>query len=154
VKVRTALLEAKKESKAEYPLLEKNILICFGRILMEKPPRGKQPYRLIDLTSNRQLCLEQILKPFATRIQWDSDGKLAQIFPWRYWEGVGDKSQPVTINPEVMSGRLVLTGTRVPVQIVAARQARGETFQDLADDYRVGEDIIRGAVRHLVPQAA
>jgi uncharacterized protein (DUF433 family)/DNA-binding transcriptional MerR regulator len=152
-KMRGVLKAARKESKSEYPLLRKNILLFFKHVLMEKPARRRQPHRLIDLTQHRQLTIPEVARPFSTRIQWNSIGEPVQIFPWRYWT-IGDKSRPVSIHPDVMSGRLVITGTRIPVQTVLRRREAGETLTGIAGDYGLPEDAIKQALRHLVPQAA
>ena len=72
-----------------------------------------------------------------------------------YWTGtVEDKTRPVSISPLIMSGKLVITGTRIPVEDVVQRASEGETVASLAKDYRLSTDSIVEAMRHLVPQAA
>ncbi len=153
-KTREVIEEAKKESRARYPLLADNILVFYGHVIMDKKASRRQPRRLVDLTHNRQLFFE-VIEPFATRLRWDRKGQLAQLFPWRYWTGdVKDKKRPVSIAPDIMSGKLVITGTRIPVEVVVQRASEGEDIPSLAKDYRLSVDSITEAMSHLVPQAA
>lgn len=153
--MRRVLNEAHKESKAEYPLLKSNIRVFLKHIIMDKPARGKQPRRMIDLTKHRQLGIPEVIEPLSTRIRWNTRGEPVQIFPWRFWSGKAeDETRPVSINPEVMSGRLVITGTRIPVNVVLQRNVAGESIPSLAKDYRLPEGSIRQALDHLVQKKA
>jgi uncharacterized protein (DUF433 family) len=110
---------------------------------------------MIDLSQYPQFAIPEIIEPLSTRIRWDNKGDLVQIYPWRRWTGKAeDKSRPVTIDPDVMSGKLVITGTRIPVEVVAMRKQSGETVKELAFDYRLSEDSIQQALTHLEAQAA
>jgi uncharacterized protein (DUF433 family)/DNA-binding transcriptional MerR regulator len=152
-KTREVLRNAQKESKAQYPLLRSNIRIFLKHILMDKPARGRQPRRLIDLTQGRQMALDEVVDQFSTRIRLDLKGEPTELFPWRYWTPK-DTSKPVTINPDIMSGKLVITNTRILVRIVWERKRSGESLAEIAEDYAIEEDAVKQALRHLVPQAA
>jgi uncharacterized protein (DUF433 family) len=152
-KTREVLLEASKETRRQYPLLQKNILVFFKHILMKKGASRKQR-TLIDLTQHRQLAMWDVVKPFASRVEWNSRGQLVRIFPWRLWKGPEDSRTPVSIDPEIMSGRLVVTGTRIPVQVVLQRNLAGESVSQIAKDYRLSTSSINQAIDHLVHKAA
>jgi uncharacterized protein (DUF433 family) len=153
-KTREVIEEAKKESKARYPLLADNIIVFYGHVIMDKKASKRQPRRFVDLTHNRQLAMREIVEPFATRLRWNYKRELVELFPWRYWTGkVEDKTRPVSISPLIMSGKLVITGTRIPVEDVVQRASEGENIANLAKDYRLPPDSIVEAMRHLVPQA-
>jgi uncharacterized protein (DUF433 family) len=152
-KAREIIEQAKKESRSKYPLLEDNILLFNRHVIMDKRASKRQPRRLVDLTSHRQLALEPVIQPFATRVRWSTQG-ITQIYPWRYWSGESsDTSRPVSISPEIMSGKLVVTGTRIPVEVIAERRSQDESVSSIARDYHLPEDSIKQALRHLVPQA-
>jgi uncharacterized protein (DUF433 family) len=152
--VRRILKAAQLESKAKYPLLKENIRVFQKHVLMDKQARGKRPRQVIDLSRHPQLAIPEVIQPLSTRIRWDSKG-VVQVYPWRNWSGEAtDQARPVTIDPEVMSGRLVISGTRIPVEVVALRKQSGETVKELARDYRLSEDAISKALTHLVPKAA
>jgi uncharacterized protein (DUF433 family)/DNA-binding transcriptional MerR regulator len=152
---RRILKAARIESTAKYPLLKENIRVFYKHVIMDKKARGRLPRRMIDLSRHPQLVIPEVVEPLSTRIRWDDKGNLVQIYPWRNWSGKAeDKSRPVTIHPDVMSGRLVITGTRIPVEVVAQRTSKGEKIPSIAKDYKLSEDSIEQALRHLVPQAA
>ena len=46
----------------------------------------------------------------------------------------------------------MITGTRIPVEVVALRKAGGESIPYLAKDYRISEAGIENALEHLVPE--
>jgi uncharacterized protein (DUF433 family) len=147
---RSVLAQVRKESKAQYPLLGRNVVLFFKHIILIRPARGKQPRRNIDLTSNRQLGISEVIDLFATRIQRDRKGEGAKLFPWRQWTP-GDDARPVEIDPEIMSGRLVVTGTRIPVQVLWNRHKGNESIPRLAADYALDETKITLAISHLEP---
>lgn len=150
-KAREVLALARKESRAEYPLLNRNIRLFFRHIILTKPARGNQPRRDIDLSQHRQLGISTVIDMFATRIQRDKKGEGARLYPWRYWQPGIDEATPVTIDPEVMSGRLVVTGTRIPVQVIWSRKASGESVPRLANDYGLTQKAINLAISHVEP---
>ena len=150
---RRVIQEAEKESRAAYPLLGKNIKILFNHIIMDKPARGKQPRRAVDLSHYRQLTFTQLVDEFSTRIHLDRHFEPLQIYPWRHWTGPDDTQQPVSMDPNIMSGRLVITGTRIPVQLVLVRAGK-ESVPQIANDYDLPESTIHQALEHIVRQEA
>jgi uncharacterized protein (DUF433 family) len=56
----------------------------------------------------------------------------------------------IEINPEVMQGKPVIRGTRVPVELVLRKLAEGATTADLLDAYpRLSADDIRTSLDYL-----
>jgi uncharacterized protein (DUF433 family) len=53
------------------------------------------------------------------------------------------------MDPDVMSGRLVVTGTRVPVQILLGKQLSGKSFEQIALAYRISAETVEKALRHI-----
>jgi len=145
---REVLDVVRKESRAQYPLLGNNVVLFFKHIFLIKPARGKQPRRNIDLTNNRQLGISEVIDLFKTRIKRDKKGESEKLFPWRYWVP-RDETQPVELDPQIMSGRLIVTGTRIPVQILLNRIQANESVSRLADDYGIDETRINLAISHL-----
>ena len=41
----------------------------------------------------------------------------------------------ITVNPEIMLGKPVIRGTRLPVDLILEKLAYGETVEDLLEDY-------------------
>ena len=147
-KAREILKYARLETKSRYPLIHKDIKVLFKHILMDKPGTGNRGRHVVDLSQHRQLVMEEVVDLFASRIRRNAHGELEQIYPWRLWKQ-GDERRPVTIDPRIMSGRLVITGTRIPVQAVALRKKSGEQIRDIAKDYGLRQEIIKEALRHL-----
>jgi uncharacterized protein (DUF433 family) len=102
------------------------------------------------------MAIPEVIGQFATRVEWDSRSQVARLFPWKHWttEETNSAKRPVSIDPQVLSGRLVITGTRVPAETVLARKLAGESVRHLAKDYRVPEQTIVDALRHLGLQQA
>ena len=87
------------------------------------------------------------------RIVEDNQGKAEQIYPWAQ-ANVDDLSRPVSINANVLSGRLVVTGTRVPVETLAGYFTSGKTIEQIAELYRLDVDTVRKALQHLELETA
>ncbi len=153
-KAREILQYAKLETNSAYPLLDKNIKVLFRHILIDKPAHKKSPRHVVDLSQHRQLVIHEVVDLYSTRIQRNSRGELERLFPWRLWNRNEDGRRPVTIDPHIMSGRLVITGTRIPVEVLAMRKSAGESIRDLSKDYRLPEEAIDDALRHLALRKA
>jgi uncharacterized protein (DUF433 family)/DNA-binding transcriptional MerR regulator len=147
-KAREILKNARLETRSRYPLLHKDIKVLFKHILMDKPTTRSRHRYVVDLSQHRQLVMEEFVDLFASRIRRNAQGDLEQIYPWRLWR-VGDERRPVTIDPRIMSGRLIITGTRIPVQTVVLRKQSGEQIRDIARDYGLKQETIKQALRHL-----
>lgn len=153
-KAREILKSARLETGARYPLLDKDIKVLFQHILLDRPAKGSKPRHVVDLSQHRQLVMAEVVDLFATRIARNRTGEMQQIFPWRFYTQ-GDQSRPVSLNPDILSGQLVITGTRIPVRVAWARHRAGETLPALAKDYRLPEKTISDALRHFaLPKAA
>ena len=56
-------------------------------------------------------------------------------------------SERIEMNPEVMLGKPVIRGTRIPVELILRKIAEGATEADLLDGYpRLNEADIRAAL--------
>lgn len=147
-KAREILANARLETRSRYPLLHKDIKVLFRHILMDKPATKARARHVVDLSQHRQLVMEQVVDLFASRIRRNAQGQVEQIYPWRLWKE-GDSRRPVTIDPNILSGRLVVTGTRIPVQAIALRKKAGEDIRQIAKDYGLKQVIVKQALRHL-----
>jgi uncharacterized protein (DUF433 family) len=54
----------------------------------------------------------------------------------------------IIIDPSIRSGRPVIRGTRVPVDIVVGRVAAGMSVQAVADEYEITEKDVYNALRY------
>jgi uncharacterized protein (DUF433 family) len=52
----------------------------------------------------------------------------------------------VTVDPQVVHGRPVVAGTRVPVEVVVGELAGGSSFEEIMQDYHLTDEQIRAAL--------
>jgi uncharacterized protein (DUF433 family) len=150
--LRVAMSDARRKTESEHPLLTHEIDVM-QRLALIIPGRGKRARRAITLgDSSVPDYIPEVVKTWGVRISKTRD----EMFPWRY-AAEDDVSTPVAMNPDVMSGRLVLTGTRIPVNILWGRSRAGEDIKKIADDYRIDERQVRQALSHIdeaIPKVA
>ena len=53
------------------------------------------------------------------------------------------------MNPHIMSGRLVVTGTRIPVKVLWGRRRAGDDVEEIAKDYGLDLDTVQKALTHI-----
>jgi len=70
------------------------------------------------------------------------------IYPWRY-AATDRVSRPVSMNPKIMSGRLVISGTRIPVNVILGRKRSGAKVAEIAKDYGLDSDTVQKALAHI-----
>ena len=147
--IQSALVDARKESKSEHPLLDYEIFV-FNRLSLDMPATKKRPRRMIPLGKKGQISLyiPGVVETWGHRIIADSKGWGEQIFPWKD-AGTDDQSRPVSINANVLSGRLVVTGTRIPVQVLRSYHEAGRSVKQIAELYKLDVDTVRKALHHL-----
>lgn len=144
--LRDALVRARRESKSEHPLITHNMIV-FDELLIEKPRQGRRDKHIVSLGPvQRPLYIPEVIDTWGKRIV-DEKGR-KQIFPWRH-AAIDAVSRPVSLDPEVMSGRLVVTGTRIPVVILRKRRSTGEPPESIAKDYGIDVDVVQKALEHI-----
>jgi uncharacterized protein (DUF433 family) len=52
----------------------------------------------------------------------------------------------ITVDAQVVHGRPVIGGTRVPVEVVLGELAGGSRFEEIADDHHLTSEQIRAAL--------
>src|SRR5206468_30410 len=95
----------------------------------------------VPLLSFRDIAQVYYVELIPTRIQ-GVGADVTKLYPWRYWIPGKREETPVTIDPEIMSGRLVITGTRIPVQVLLSRKNAGESVQRIANDYDLSAETV------------
>jgi uncharacterized protein (DUF433 family) len=64
-------------------------------------------------------------------------------------------TERIEINPDVMLGKPVIRGTRIPVELILRKLAEGATHEDLLDAYpRLTETDIRSALAYAASSLA
>ncbi len=146
--IRKMMAIAKEETGFERPLIEANLKVLFHSLILEKPVASRQPRQAIDLPKNRNLVFTHFVDQLGTRIVRDEDNGPLRIYPWRLAD-TGDESQPVSLDPEIISGRLCVTGTRVPVQILLGKKRAGKSEEEISRAYRIPAKQVRQALQHI-----
>lgn len=54
----------------------------------------------------------------------------------------------ITVDPEVVHGRPVIAGTRVPVEVVVGELAGGSSFEEVMQDYHLSDAQVRAALAY------
>lgn len=144
-KVRRALAFVGKELGKQRPLIEQDFSTDGVSLFVERYGR------LIDASQQGQTAMREVLEAGLTRIDRDTAGLAARLFPWR-----SDPREPrvVAVDPRIAFGQPVLASTRVPVEIVFDRFRAGDSMTHLAEDYGVGVDKIEDLVRKWFGPAA
>jgi uncharacterized protein (DUF433 family) len=142
--LRRAMWDARERTGSQHPLIDNEIDVM-DRLALIVPGRGRRKRRAVTL-GDRSVpdYFPEVVRTWGVRISATKD----EIFPWRY-AADDDRSTPVSLNPEVMSGRLVLTGTRIPVNMIWGRARAGEKTEDIARDYRIDAQQVQQALAHI-----
>lgn len=147
--IRKAISELCKESKSRHPLLNPNLKVFAGRnLVLDRPACRAHPRQVINLSQSRQLAIPSIVEIFSCRILRDEKGHPSSIHPWRFFQS-DNASRPVTIDPNVMSGSLVISGSRIPVSAILAMKLAGRSPESISKNYRLDLDIVEKALQHV-----
>lgn len=98
-------------------------------------------------TSSGQMILADIVKQYMQRIGRDDQGNPTLLYPFSR-EGKPNEPKIILIDPKISFGRPVLSGTRIPVEIIAERYRAGESIPELVEDYECAEEHIKEAIRY------
>ncbi len=151
--IRRALRNLPKYTRAKNPLVSDNLRVIEDSLLLNRPARGKRERELINLTKDGQMEMPPVVDIFASRVLRDAYGRTTSIFPWKFWSQ-DLTSKPVQLTPEVMSGRLVVAGTRIPVSILVGMKKSGKSTEFIAADYGLPLTTVEQAIRHFDKKAA
>lgn len=54
----------------------------------------------------------------------------------------------IVVDPEILGGKPVIRGTRVPIQIVVGALGAGDSVAEVCRQYRVSKDSVRAAMSY------
>ena len=145
--IKQFLENLKKETRSQHPLFDRDIRVFGSSLLLNRPRHGTRPREVVDL-HHRQLTLAEVTDVFSKRILQDEQGHPLRVFPWRDFQ-TDHESRPVSIDPEVLSGRLVVTGTRIPVSVLLGMKLANIAPDKIAQDYRLDVETVKKALRHV-----
>jgi uncharacterized protein (DUF433 family) len=142
--LRQSMRNARRLFRSQHPLQRVDaVKECFHDLIYEKPQRGESPRTITSLGRKPgQQMVKEVADLFAERIEPDK-----AIYPWRF--AATDKSRPVSMNPRIMSGRLVVIGTRIPVTVLWGRKRAGINSSEIAKDYGLDRDVVDKALTHF-----
>ncbi len=143
--LRRSMSNARRMFHSRHPLRHADaVKECLRDLVYDKPARRGQPRTVTSLGRRPgQQLVSEVVDLFGSRIE---PGKF--IFPWRY-AATDAQSRPVSMNPEIMSGRLVVTGTRIPVAALTEERLSGSSAEEIARDYSLEPEIVRKALIHV-----
>jgi uncharacterized protein (DUF433 family) len=152
--LRDAMNEARQNFNSDHPFIdhERDLALFFekrkNRLVMSYPGRGRRKRRSHALASPELSgYIPEVIKVWGGRIK-----SRKQIFPWKFFE-TDTTTRPVSMDPEVMSGRLVVIGTRIPVEVLRRRTESGEKPDAIAKDYGISEKLVQNALTHIEKNA-
>ena len=142
--LRKSMLNARPMFRSKHPLQWVDALKEFlSALFYDKPARGSQSRTVTSLGQYPgQQVVREVADLFAERIEPENF-----IFPWRF--AATDPSRPVSMNPTIMSGRLVVQGTRIPVSALLESRRSGAKIPEIARDYDLDPDIVEKALIHI-----
>ncbi len=143
--LRMVMRNARRMFHSQHPLQRVDaIQHCLNDLVYRTHGRGQRPPTTTSLGKKPgQQLVKEVADLFAERIIPDEF-----IFPWRF-AAKDRESRPVSMNPYIMSGRLVVTGTRIPVRVLWGRKHAGDKLEDIANDYELTPDIVQKALTHI-----
>ena len=146
-KIRRSMINARRMFHSQHPLRRYDaVKECLNDLVYHQPARGTTAARTTSLGDKPgQQILREVADLFAERIADEG------MFPWRYAASDRpDRSiRPVSLNPYIMSGRLVIAGTRIPVGMLAGRKKAGAKVEEIAKDYSLDPTVVEQALIHL-----
>jgi uncharacterized protein (DUF433 family) len=143
--LRKAMRNARKMFGSQHPLQKTDaVQECLRDLVYNKPSYGNNPRITISLgLKPGQQFVQEVVTLFAERIEV---GEF--IFPWRFASN-DHQSHPVSINPNIMSGRLVIFGTRIPVNTIVGMKHKGMSLIEIANDFSLDVDVVEKAIIHF-----
>jgi uncharacterized protein (DUF433 family) len=143
--LRRSMRNARRMFRSQHPLQRADaVKECLNDLIYDKPARGRNPRTITSLGQYPgQQLVREVADMFAERIV---AGEF--IFPWRF-AATDHESKPVSMNPQIMSGRLVVSGTRVPVTTIWGLKRAGVSADEIARDYGLDREIIEKALTHF-----
>lgn len=147
--LKKALVHARYDTKSEHPLITHRILV-FDYLALERPGHEGADRQMVPLGTpyEKPLYIPEVVDVWGKRIAMDNEGRGTQIYPWKFAK-TDEYSRPVAIDPNVMSGQLVITGTRIPVSVLRGYVESGRKVEEVAKLYRLDAEIVRQALQHV-----
>jgi uncharacterized protein (DUF433 family) len=144
--VRRIIAELRRKTRMERPLLYRELSVIpeFQSVVATIPDKGTRVH--VDVAHSQNLVFDEFVQTMAMRVTRDSKGRPVRIYPGC---DAASADTPVSMDPDVMSGELVVTGTRIPAKMILAKQLSGKSAEEIADSYHLDRDLIRNVLQHF-----
>lgn len=147
--VRRALDWVKRTMPVPHPLVEYKFQTKGKHIFVSKlmAHTEGQPKGTVDASLAGQHIISEILDRYLMRIHRDQSGVANRLFPIA--PGTHGETEPVMMDINFASGKLVVTETGVLAAVLHGRYKAGHSIEKLVRDYRLSPEQIRGAIDYL-----
>jgi uncharacterized protein (DUF433 family) len=137
--LRSALGYAERELGIDRLLLRAELRANAGKIFLNRYGQ------LIDLTASGQLAMRQLFDEHLKRVEWDKSNFPVRLYPFLS-AAAPSEARPIVIDPRIAFGRPVVQRNGVSTSIIAERIDAGESVNDVASDYDLGQSDIEQAI--------
>ncbi len=146
VRLRTVVEGLRNSSKLDRPLAQRELYAIpqFQSLVDRRIQRGQQVN--IDYAHHGNLVFDPFVTALGKRIERDSKGRAVRIYPSMNTES---EEVPVSMDPDVLSGELVVSGTRIPATLLYAKKLSGKTAEEIASSYHLEPELIRKVLSHF-----
>ena len=146
-KVRGALDYVRKQFGWKHPLAEQKFETHGVNLFVSRFEK------LISASESGQLAIREVIKAHLRRIEHDTFGLAARLYPFTRENGL-DQPRFIVIDPLVSFGRPIIDGTGVTTTVLAERYKAGDSMDALAEEYGCKRPQIEEAVRCELALAA
>jgi uncharacterized protein (DUF433 family) len=145
-KLRTIVEALRVKSKLDKPLAQREFYAIpeFQSFVDRRTVKGIKAN--IDLAHHGNLVFDEFVAALGKRVQRDSRGRACRLYPWK--ESSSDES-PLSMDPDVLSGELVVSGTRIPATMLYAKKLSGRTAEEIARSYHLEPALVRKVLNHF-----
>ena len=143
--LRQSMRNARRMFRSQHPLQRADaVRECLNDLVYSQRARGGKPKITTSVGRHPgQRVFKEVFDLFAERIEPNNF-----IFPWRH-AATDHQSRPVSINPNIMSGRLVISGTRIPATTIVGMKRAGMSSNLIASDFSLDLGTVEKAIVHL-----
>jgi uncharacterized protein (DUF433 family) len=139
----------KTEPDSRHPLVEAQFATAGVDLFVERSGD------LFGITAaGTQMAIRACLERYLRRVDRDSLGRVARLYPFTRSRRGEDHPRFVVIDPAVLYGRPVIAGTRIATAVIYERWKAGESLAELAEDYQRTAEEVEEALRCENPAAA
>lgn len=125
-----------KHLKTDYPFANAKLLTDKKNIFFVEDVET-----IINADKSLQINLNNIIKPFCKKIEFDNNG-----FPKRFWPEGKDKS--VVVDPDHQFGQPIISGTNIVADTIYSLYKGGDSVEKIATIYDLDEKKVNDAIHY------